>query len=92
MCVCVCVCCERLFSLQVEEHTPFARRYSPGEAPLPSDASAAAMYHMASHVLRGAGGLARPTGVGGGAPGCVWGGGACEGGGRSRAAAAACSE
>ncbi|KAL4422677.1 hypothetical protein ABPG75_008874 [Micractinium tetrahymenae] len=43
------------YDLQVEEHTPFARRYSPGEAPLPSDESAAAMYRQASAVLRGAG-------------------------------------
>lgn len=40
---------------QVEEGTPFARRYSPGEAPLPSDEAAASMYCTASHVLRGAG-------------------------------------
>lgn len=43
--------------LQVEEGTPFARRYSPGEAPLPSDDSAAAMYRQASGALRAAGAL-----------------------------------
>jgi hypothetical protein len=43
------------YDLQVEEGTPFARRYSPGEAPLPSDDAAAAMYCRASDVLRGAG-------------------------------------
>ena len=44
------------YDLQVEEHTPFAGRYSPGEAPLPSDDAAADMYCRASEVLRGAGG------------------------------------
>ena len=43
-------------ALQVEEGTPFARRYSPGEAPLPSDDAAAAMYCAASTVLGAAGG------------------------------------
>lgn len=43
----------------MEDHTPFARRYSPGEPPLPSDDAAAAMYCAASTVLRGAGPAAR---------------------------------
>lgn len=43
------------YDLQVEEGTPFARRYSPGEAPLPSDESAAAMYRQASRALTTAG-------------------------------------
>ncbi len=42
-------------ALQVEEGTPFARRYSPGEAPLPTDAAAAAMYCRAAEVLGAAG-------------------------------------
>lgn len=42
-------------ALQVEEGTPFARRYSAGEAPLPSDDAAAAMYCTASTVLGAAG-------------------------------------
>ncbi|PRW32956.1 activating signal cointegrator 1 complex subunit 3 isoform B [Chlorella sorokiniana] len=41
--------------MPVEEGTPFARRYSPGEAPLPTDAAAAAMYCGAAEVLGGAG-------------------------------------
>lgn len=44
---------------QVEEGTPFARRYSPGEAPLPSDESAAAMYRQASRALTMAGACLR---------------------------------
>ncbi|GAB4820010.1 hypothetical protein N2152v2_007056 [Parachlorella kessleri] len=43
------------YDLQVEEHTPFARLYRPGERPLPADDVAAAMYCTASSVLRGAG-------------------------------------
>ena len=43
------------YDLQVEEGTPFARRYSPGVAPLPADDAAARMYCSASEVLRGAG-------------------------------------
>jgi coproporphyrinogen III oxidase-like Fe-S oxidoreductase len=44
-----------VYDLQVEEHTPFAKQYSPGEAPLPSDDSAANMYCQASSTLRAAG-------------------------------------
>lgn len=40
---------------QVEEHTPFAKLYRPGQSPLPSDEVAAAMYCTASTMLRGAG-------------------------------------
>ena len=43
-------------ALQVEEGTPFARRYSAGQAPLPSDDAAASMYCTASTVLGAAGG------------------------------------
>lgn len=43
------------YDLQVEEGTPFGRRYSPGVAPLPADDVAARMYCSASEVLRGAG-------------------------------------
>ena len=41
--------------LQVEDKTPFAKRYTPGEAPLPSNEDAAEMYRMASRTLTGAG-------------------------------------
>lgn len=41
-----------LLSMQVEEHTPFARLYTPGEAPLPNDDAAALMFCTASTSLR----------------------------------------
>ncbi|GBF94884.1 coproporphyrinogen III oxidase [Raphidocelis subcapitata] len=44
-----------VYDLQVEEGTPFARRYSPGAAPLPADEEAAAMYADASEILTAAG-------------------------------------
>lgn len=44
-----------VYDLQIEEHTPFAKQYRPGFAPLPSEESATAMYGMASRVLREAG-------------------------------------
>lgn len=44
-----------VYDLQIEEHTPFAKQYRPGVAPLPSDEAAAAMYCTASTVLRAAG-------------------------------------
>lgn len=40
---------------QVEDGTPFARRYTAGDKPLPSAEDAAAMYRAASYVLNGAG-------------------------------------
>lgn len=40
---------------QVEEGTPFARWFTPGESPLPQDADAAAMYSTASALLQDAG-------------------------------------
>ena len=51
------VCIAPAYLYQVEEGTPFARRYSPGEAPLPTDAAAAAMYCRAAKVLGAAGEL-----------------------------------
>ncbi|KAI8470941.1 MAG: radical SAM enzyme [Monoraphidium minutum] len=44
-----------VYDLQVEEGTPFARMYTPGEAPLPPDDAAAEMYREASRVLGAAG-------------------------------------
>jgi oxygen-independent coproporphyrinogen-3 oxidase len=44
-----------VYDLQIEEHTPFARQYRPGVAPLPTEESAAAMYGQASRILRNAG-------------------------------------
>eukprot|EP00884_Botryococcus_braunii_P009156 jgi/Botrbrau1/18241/Bobra.53_1s0095.1 len=44
-----------VYDLQVEDGTPFARRYTPGEGPLPSDEEAAEMYRTASSTLREAG-------------------------------------
>ncbi len=40
---------------QVEERTPFAKKYTPGEGPLPSAELAADMYRMAARSLTGAG-------------------------------------
>ena len=40
---------------QVEDGTPFAKRYTAGDKPLPSAEDAAAMYRAASYVLIGAG-------------------------------------
>ena len=40
---------------QVEERTPFAKKYTPGEGPLPSAELAADMYRMAARALTGAG-------------------------------------
>ena len=45
-----------VYDLQVEEGTPFARWYSPGAHPLPSDSDAARMFRDASEVLRTEGG------------------------------------
>ena len=42
-------------ALQVEDGTPFAKRYTAGDKPLPSAEDAAAMYRAASDVLTGAG-------------------------------------
>ena len=42
-------------TLQVEDGTPFAKRYTAGDKPLPSAEDAAAMYRAASDVLTGAG-------------------------------------
>lgn len=44
-----------VYDLQIEEHTPFARQYRPGVAPLPTEETAAAMYGQASKILRNAG-------------------------------------
>lgn len=44
-----------IYALQVEEGTPFARRYSAGKSPLPTDDAAASMYCSASAVLGAAG-------------------------------------
>jgi putative oxygen-independent coproporphyrinogen III oxidase len=44
-----------VYDLQIEEHTPFAKQYRPGVAPLPSEEVAAAMYGQASKLLRNAG-------------------------------------
>jgi putative oxygen-independent coproporphyrinogen III oxidase len=44
-----------VYDLQIEDHTPFAKQYRPGHAPLPSEEAAAAMYGVASGMLRGAG-------------------------------------
>eukprot|EP00887_Chlorella_sp_A99_P000273 scaffold13.g273.t1 len=41
--------------VSVEDHTPFARLYTPGQAPLPEEDAAARMYGTASTSLRGAG-------------------------------------
>lgn len=41
-----------VYSLIVEEGTPFAERYTPGEPPLPSDESERAMYHRVRERLR----------------------------------------
>lgn len=44
-----------VYDLQIEEKTPFARWYSPGCSPLPTDNAAAEMYELASGKLRAAG-------------------------------------
>jgi putative oxygen-independent coproporphyrinogen III oxidase len=44
-----------VYDLQIEEETPFGRKYRPGVAPLPTDEAAAAMYATASGTLRSAG-------------------------------------
>jgi len=44
-----------VYDLQIEEGTPFARRYEPGVAPLPLDGDAADMYADASLLLTRAG-------------------------------------
>ena len=41
--------------MQVEDKTPFARWYTPGTAPLPTDEAAADMFRMTSRVLCAAG-------------------------------------
>jgi hypothetical protein len=38
--------------MQVEPGTPFAKWFSPGDAPLPDDATAGDMYRIASLELR----------------------------------------
>ncbi len=44
-----------VYDLAVESGTVFAKRYEPGEAPLPSDAIAADFYRHAHHTLTAAG-------------------------------------
>lgn len=44
-----------VYDLTVEPGTVFAHRYKPGQAPLPTDETTAAMYRMASERLRSAG-------------------------------------
>jgi coproporphyrinogen III oxidase-like Fe-S oxidoreductase len=44
-----------VYDLQIEKGTRFAKKYRPGEAPLPLEETAAAMYAAASATLRGAG-------------------------------------
>ncbi|KAL6762922.1 hypothetical protein V8C86DRAFT_2509146 [Haematococcus lacustris] len=44
-----------VYDLQVEPGTPFARKYQPGAAPLPTDTEAAAMFAGATLTLRRAG-------------------------------------
>ncbi|KAK9804542.1 hypothetical protein WJX73_006876 [Symbiochloris irregularis] len=44
-----------VYDLQVEDKTPFARWYTPGSAPLPTDEAAASMFRAASRVLTSAG-------------------------------------
>ena len=44
-----------VYDLQIEEHTPFARQYRPGESPLPSEECAVTMFGTASQLLRGSG-------------------------------------
>lgn len=44
-----------VYDLQVEEGTPFARWYTPGEGPLPREEDAAEMFRDASSALRAAG-------------------------------------
>ncbi|KAK9866174.1 hypothetical protein WJX84_010459 [Apatococcus fuscideae] len=43
------------YDLQIEDKTPFARLYRPGDAPLPADSEAADMYRLASSLLCEAG-------------------------------------
>lgn len=45
----------RSASAQVEDKTPFARWYTPGTAPLPSDEAACTMFRAGSRVLGSAG-------------------------------------
>ena len=47
--------CMALLRAQIEDKTPFAKKYAVGEGPLPSIEEAASMYRAASSVLRGAG-------------------------------------
>lgn len=44
-----------VYDLQIEEGTPFAKWYSPGDAPLPPDGDAAEMYADAVRLLTAAG-------------------------------------
>ncbi|GMH38110.1 hypothetical protein BSKO_05994 [Bryopsis sp. KO-2023] len=44
-----------VYDLQIEESTPFARWYTPGVAPLPTNDAGAEMYALASDKLRSAG-------------------------------------
>ncbi len=50
-----------IYDLQVEPRTAFARWYTPGVAPLPSDSDAAEMYRAASLRLSAAGCDASPN-------------------------------
>jgi putative oxygen-independent coproporphyrinogen III oxidase len=43
------------YDLAIESGTVFGKRYQPGDQPLPSDESTAAMYRLARHVLSDAG-------------------------------------
>ena len=49
------LCTDSCCAWQVEDGTPFAKRYTAGDKPLPSAEDAAAMYRAASYVLIGAG-------------------------------------
>ena len=44
-----------MYDLHVEDSTPFARWYTPGEHPLPRDEESAEMYRAASRILRDSG-------------------------------------
>ena len=44
-----------IYDLEIEPGTRFSQRYQPGESPLPTDATTAQMYRLASEVLSAAG-------------------------------------
>lgn len=44
-----------IYDLQIEDGTPFGKKYRPGVAPLPTDDAAAGMFECASLLLGGAG-------------------------------------